>query len=466
MATGRQTLDQIEGALADLRREEASLSSQLTALTDQIGLRRADEADAFGDLARFKLEQSGAAIAERLDRASREARLKIEKRDLAVKELETQRQARTAALAGAERELTAARQELDALEDRIEAISGAVEAALARDPAYAALVEAAELAEDTEEAARKKAEQAEADRAAKGAAYERDPLFMYLWRRGFGTAGYRASGLTRFLDRWVANLIGYQEARPGYALLTEIPLRLRAHADRVSAEADAAAAAVEAAEAKALAAAAGEDIADRAAELRRRLAELEQKVEPLRQELAAIENRAAVFAKGEDDDFRSATEALARSIAAEDLTMLRREALRTPSPEDERMVERAERARADIARLEKEAAALRDRLTTVRTRRDELISITRDFRQRGWHEGATFNAGDVLGSVLGGFIGGMISRGDFWGRIERSHRSGPTWGGGLGGGLGRMGGGSRSGGGGFRTGRGLGGGGFKTGRKF
>jgi hypothetical protein len=83
------------------------------------------------------------------------------------------------------------------------------------------------------EAAEHKAAQAEADLAAKRVPYENDPIFMYLWRRGFGTPRYTSTGLVRTLDRMVARHVGYSDASRNYTMLTELPLRLREHADRL-----------------------------------------------------------------------------------------------------------------------------------------------------------------------------------------------------------------------------------------
>ncbi|HEX2137928.1 MAG TPA: hypothetical protein VHG30_18895 [Microvirga sp.] len=84
--------------------------------------------------------------------------------------------------------------------------------------------------------AEEKAAQAAADRDEKRRPYEADPLFMYLWRRGFGTRDYRASNLVRYLDRKVAHLIGYEAARVNYAMLLELPERLREHVERLKQE--------------------------------------------------------------------------------------------------------------------------------------------------------------------------------------------------------------------------------------
>ena len=96
-------------------------------------------------------------------------------------------------------------------------------------PPTAATAQMLELAEQ-------KAEQAEADLQEKRQPYEADPLFMYLWRAKFGTSEDRAGGIVRYFDRKVAKLIGFDGARRNYAVLLQLPVRLREHADRLRAE--------------------------------------------------------------------------------------------------------------------------------------------------------------------------------------------------------------------------------------
>ena len=86
------------------------------------------------------------------------------------------------------------------------------------------------------DAAERKAAQAEADLEQKRKPYEADPLFMYLWRRGFGTPRYRAAPFVRHFDRKVARLVGFDDARRNYAVLVELPVRLREHAEQLRAE--------------------------------------------------------------------------------------------------------------------------------------------------------------------------------------------------------------------------------------
>ena len=456
--TGRQAMAEIDRGLDALRKEEERLTKELSSVTAKIAEARADETGALGDLARFKLATDADGIGDRLDQASKRAGDLMQQRADTLAKLDADREAKGTELAGLQSNLEALRTELDQVEDRIEELTEEVEAKLAADPAHQELAAAAETAAATAENAAKKAEQAEKDQAEKSVDYQNDMLFMYLWQRGFGTPEYRYRGLTRTLDRWVSNLIGFLEARPSFVLLNEIPVRLRKHAEDVAQTAEAAAQAVAVSANQALADVAGEDLASKADALAVGIATQEEAIEPVEEEVATLDARAAGFAAGEDDLFKQAIEALSRSIAGEDIRALRQEAEQTPSPEDERFVERLARARAVIKEFEPKATDLRKQVSDVSERRQDLLKIARDFRRRGWeHRGHSFDFGDMMV----GFMLGQITRGAFWGGISNSHRGVSVGRGGFsGGGFGGFGGGGFSGGGGF------GGGGFRTGGGF
>lgn len=457
--SGRQALAEIDRGLETLRAEEERATRNLAAITEKVSEARSDEAGALADLARFKLASDGGAVGERLDQASRQAGALMAKRREEAASLEKDRAATGVALTGHQSNLEALRTELEKVEDKIEALSDQVDARLASDAAHVDLVAAAEATAATAEAAAKKADQAETDRAEKSTAYQNDRLFMYLWNREFGTPQYGHGGLTRTLDRWVSNLIGFLEARPSYVLLNEIPDRLLTHADRLADAAVEAGDAIVQSANRTLAELAGEDLAERAVALADGIAAQEEAMAPVEEELATLDARAASFAAGEDDSFKQATEALTRSIAADNIRALQVEAERTPAPEDERFVERLSRARAELDRLTPDARSLREEVAEIAKRREDLLQIARDFRRRGWeHRGHSFQFGDLMT----GFMLGRISRGAFWGGISHSHRGATMGRGGFGGGFG----GGGFGGGGFSGGGGFGGGGFRTGGGF
>ncbi|MDN3719880.1 hypothetical protein QW131_13565 [Roseibium salinum] len=232
MLTGRQTLGTIEQSLEDLRREEAELSKRIERSTRALTDLQERQSEAYRDLARFRLDSDAAGtLNTRLDSAAREARRLLDKRSADYKVLTEQlRQCESERF-----QLQKKRTELDsarnAAETRMDELMEAVDARLEEDAAYLAQRKATQEAEATAEAAATKAGIAEEDRRQKGKAYDADPLFVYLWQRGFGTPDYRRRGLVRSLDRWVAGLIGYHDARANYAMLTGIPERMARHAE-------------------------------------------------------------------------------------------------------------------------------------------------------------------------------------------------------------------------------------------
>ena len=204
---------------------------------------------------------------------------------------------------------------------------------LEADPEWQARTAAVATAEKTAAAAGEKASQAEADRDEKRKPYDADPLFTYLWERGYGTSAYRAGPIARFFDAKVARLVGYDTARPNYHMLNEIPLRLRQHADRLDQAVNEARAALEAYERQGLEAdgivaleadmqAAGE-AHDKA----------EAAIDGIEAKLAALDDQqAALLDPARDASLATALDGLSEAISRETLSALYKEAMATPTP--------------------------------------------------------------------------------------------------------------------------------------
>lgn len=512
MSSGRDVLGAIQRSLSEAQGRTADLDARLgeaQARLVQLDAARARELQA---LARWRVAQLAApeGLVARLVEAERQARALLDRRDAeAVRLQERLTQAGTRATElGAER--ARAQDALEAAADALDAAEAATQARLAADPAFQAAGDRAREAERTAVHADAKATASEAERDEKGRAYRADPLFDYLWRRGFGTPAYRASPLVRTLDRWVARLVRYDDARPNYARLLELPERLRAHATAVGADADAALAALRRLEEEARLADGlpALDDARRAAE--QRLAEVDARIEAHAGERRAALQAYEALVAGEDPHTREAVAFLTSEFGREDLQTLRRAALATPMPEDDAIVarlldlERAREAAATAARELKEVA------TRDRTRASDLEELRRRFTGQGFDRpGTTFADATLIGTLLVQLLQGAVTRDALWRVLEQQRRYAPPrtdpnfgsgsfgrgspWtGSGTGsrpsggfGGTGRAGGGGglpsgggfkpsgggfkpggSVGGGGFRTGGSVGGKGFRTGGKF
>ena len=385
MSSGRQVLGQVQRSLADAQARTADLDARLGEAQGQIVKLDGARARELQALARWRVAQLAApeGLVARLVDAETQARALLDRRDAEATAL----QARLAAAGTAAAELTAERTRaedaLEAAADALDAAEAATQARLGEDPAFVAQREAVRDAERVAVHADEKATASEAELEAKGRAYRDDPLFDYLWRRRYGTPAYRAGPLVRWLDGHVARLVRYVDARPNYARLLDLPVRLRAHADRVGAEADAALAELRRLEEEARAADGIPALTDARARAEARLVEIDGRIEAAATERRATLEAYEALVAGEDPHTLEAVAFLASEFGREDLQALRRAALATPMPEDDAIVarlldlERERSAAASAVRELKEVAA-RDR-----ERATDLEELRRRFTGQG-----------------------------------------------------------------------------------
>lgn len=477
-----RTLDQGIGRL----REDVSAVDR-TVQTSSAAVFRINDAElvAYRRLAELRLEQlTRGDVVKSLAAVSQRVREVLERRESALLEAGRRLEEIERQLEALEAQREAQRRHVEGAAAALDEREGDVQERLEEDADYGVQLERAQQADAVADRAESKTADAEGDRTAKGAPYEADPLFMYLWRRGYGTAAYSANPLARWLDGWVARLCNYERSRPNYWMLQEIPERLRAHAERVRA---AASTEFEKLKARELAAADAGGVTEAKAALDER----ERKLDALDEEIAAAERDAAAlreertaFAAGEDEGMRSAREMVTAELQSAGIEALRRHAAATPTAEDDRLV-------AEILEHEQERERLEAALAEHRTlherhvaRLRELEAVRRQFKQHRYDDlHSVFTNRAFVALAVNEFLRGMIGGNDLWKALRRHQRfrqvhARPTFGtGGFPGrsgswGIPRSGGWNlpRSGGfggGGFRTGGGFGGGGgFKTGGGF
>ena len=126
-----------------------------------------------------------------------------------------------------ERRLVELNESLDECITRREQVMDSIEKRLREDDAFIRLSDRAALAEAALERAEANLSEIDQDSARKLPAYDDSALFRYLYDGGFGTSNYQKRGLTRRIDRWVAKLIDFRDARQGYEFLKHTPNRMR-----------------------------------------------------------------------------------------------------------------------------------------------------------------------------------------------------------------------------------------------
>lgn len=415
MISGQQALGFIERAAGAIRGQENDLDVALQQAASNATRLRAERVEAFKQLASVRLDALNAEqITADLDAAERRA-LDI----VAQAERETARIASERARLEAERDAAAEARharadDLAAALRALEDLQASVEPAVRAQPDWIARNEAMERATTIAAEAAKKARTAEDDLAVKRTPYEADPLFMYLWRNGFGTPRYASGPLVRFIDRKVAGLARFDEARPNYAMLNEIPLRLRAHAERCAQDVEAARQARVDIEVAALRAAGGAQLEAAVETARKAAAQADQALMAAEAALAALDVRRGEFNKTRAEAaYDDAVEILSKADAQESVAELRREARATRTSADDDLVVRIERIDGEIARADEELAQLRRKAAEVAARRAEVERERDSFRRRGWDNpwGQVRNDNmltEVLGQIVKGAIQGAV----------------------------------------------------------
>lgn len=422
--SGPEALRSLEEALRDIRREEDDIAKRLARSAERIAKIQETESRLFRQLAKVRLDPAVQSdLTGRLSLAEKEARASLKKHQQALGEAEQQVQARDAEIAALASERTALAHEAATHEGKLKEIAARVAGDTAKDPAYAAKRDAAEALRGVAEESMRKTLQAETDRDEKGRPYRDDPLFMYLWERSYGTGTYRANNLVTYLDGLVARLVGYPKARPNFAMLNEIPLRLREHAERQQRKAATAMDEVMVLEDAAVDAAGGKPIRTSLAAAETRIAEIDARMVELEDARDAAAEAQLELAQGSDPAFAGAVSTLAESLGRADIQTLLAEARETQSSEDDAIVKQIDDARSRIQEEDDETRERKARPKTLAARRHELEDIQFEFKKQGFdNPRSTFREDDLVGDVLNDFLRGGISAASYWDQWRRSQQ--------------------------------------------
>ena len=272
---------------------------------------RQAEAERYKQLAKLRLGQlvTGEIVAGFAEADHRVGDF-LRQREHALQALQHQLEEVQAKQLQLEAERESQRQRVAEASEQLDRAEAATQKRLQDDRAHQEQLQKARAADAVATQAEAKTAQAEQDRVEKGRPYEAEPLFMYLWKRGYGTADYAANPLVRFFDKHVAKLCHYHDARPNYAMLLEIPARLREHATQRRAAADREFEALTAIER-----AAAEDdgipaLREAVAAAERTIDAIDDRIQEAEQRVRQLMEAKASYAAGEDELFQQALAAL------------------------------------------------------------------------------------------------------------------------------------------------------------
>ncbi|WP_114011702.1 hypothetical protein [Cohaesibacter intestini] len=463
------TLNSIEQAGYGLRDDEDKMTRIVEAASDELASLQTEQSTLFRSLAKVRLDslQQEQAVGG-LDMAERKAMAAAEAQKEQLAALAKQLDQLGGDLQSARDERAAREARVAEMVSSIRDLEAQTESRMAQDVVWQAQDAKAAGAEARMLAAEEKALQSEQDCEEKSKPYLADKLFVYLWQRGYGTSKYAAGGLVRMGDDYVARVVQYEPARQNYFTLTEIPKRLREHADRLKIELEEEEAKLAALERNALEADGIGSKESALTEAEQALKAAEDRILALEDELKArSEERAVLLSDHPDSALSKALSDLAQSLQSQELRTLLHDALDTPTTEDDQIVMRLQTIEKAIVKKQQEVDKARQTAMDIARKRAELERSANDFRREGYNRmGGGFANDQLIGDVIGGILKGALSSRELRDALRSGYRQGPgagrrsrrggfndTLGGTMGGHWGGTFGGSR--GGGFKTGGGF-----------
>jgi hypothetical protein len=420
--SGPDALHSLDEALRDIRREEDEIAKRLARSAELVTKFKETESELFRQLAEVRLDPATQKeLSTQLTQAELKARQMLAQHSSDLSTAENQLKALDSKIAalGTERadQVTAAGKAQAQLKSLAATVSGTVSAS----PDYAAKKQAADQVAAIASESLNKTQQAEADRDEKGQPYRDDPLFMYLWERGYGTKNYRENNLISYLDSLIARMVGFPEARVNFAMLNEIPIRLREHAERQQQLAQAAADEVQAVETAALDAAGGKPMRLAMEKAEARVAEIDAETVKLEDQRDALARQQRQLAQGSSPEFASAINGLAEVLGREDIKTLLAEARATQTGQDDTIVQQIDDQRQRAAEEEADSREQKARLKTLAARRRELEDIQYEFKKQGFdNPRSSFGEDKLVGTLLNDFLRGGITAADYWLRWRQS----------------------------------------------
>ncbi|MDR1826994.1 MAG: hypothetical protein LBR29_01545 [Methylobacteriaceae bacterium] len=463
-------------ASANRKRAEQTVESATRELTDL----QTREAESFKSLAQVRMDViKSTPIVSTLLVAEQETKRKMEAFETLSDRLQKQRAEAEAKLKQLAEQRTKSLEQVEAARKDIKSLRESTRARLEPDPQWHQLFADDDRLVEQVSGAEQKMDDSRRDWDSKSKSYLADDLFMYLWNRGYGTRDYQAGRFTRWGDSFVARTIGYDKARQGFYWLNEIPKRVGDYLANLTQELDAHQIMLETRFHQELEKDGVIPLEKNLEQAVRQRDALQKAIHDQENAMQAIDTQIEQLMSGDHPQGPKAMASdLAVALKREDLRSLYNEAMKSPTPEDERIVETISKLRMRLMDLQKRLPAQTTSLQTLRNREAQLRAARDAMYQYDWSGGSFLNAA-VIQAILDGLITGTRTSRDLESAMRQGYRrtrrrnddwGGGSWGGGLGGGGGGwgggLGGGGGFGGGGFSGGGGFGGGGFRTGGGF
>lgn len=215
------------------------------------------------------------------------------------------------------------------------------------------------------------------EREIKGADYEADALFAYLWKIGFRRPNYRAWPWQRWLDHWVAKICNFDQNFKNYERLVALPTALQNHLARQQIKLETAEQDLHDRELEALKAGGASNLQSSADAIHIQIAQLDERLKHAEQELDQLTSQLLSWRQDQEGPATDALVLIRDALSGLDRHSLQHFTHQTEDPRDDRIVQEISASDSNRDRLQSELNAQHELLAHARSH----LSRLEQFRQ-------------------------------------------------------------------------------------
>jgi hypothetical protein len=299
---------------------------------------------------------------------------------------------------------------------------------LEKDDEFQRLSKEALVAEKELERNERRVGDMQQEAAEKLPSYEKNALFQYLHKRGYGTSGYAKSGLTKRLDGWVARMIDFNRARRGYEFLRVTPELMAQEVGRRRDQFNALMELVEACEDRHSDAVGltsvmreGQELGKARDNLVADMSKQQERMDKQRQELALL-------ASSRNEYYEQAVARMREFLAGLESWRLEHASRATPEPQDDQIVAEVNWISEEVEKTKQHVAELTSEQEIWKRRVYELQDIWLRFRRADYDSARSmFHPDFEIEGIVESFVRGQMSRDDLWSAIRSAQQFAPPW---------------------------------------
>lgn len=379
------------------------------------------------ELARHYLpEMSRPAVEQTMDGVRDELRSVLAKKEAAERALQRDQSAAEAELRDGESALDALTKRLDEKVREREALEGKVAEALKANPDFQKRSELAAKAEADLARDEQRVKDLVGEATRKLPAYDKSRLFRYLYDRGFGTEAYAHRGLTRSLDRWVARLIGFSNARLGYEFLKRTPELVQAEVGRRRGAFEGLMEQVEAIQKERADALGLTAVLEEGNALGKQRDQMVSALEAIRKRMVAIGQNIANLSSEQGQFYREAIARFHRFLEETGSAALEARARLTPEPRDDELVASVKQVEATVKRLAREQSELAEQKKHAVDWASRMQQILQRYRAQNFDSARSYFTDRFdLDASLGALRAGTLDESTFWSALAQNQRFRP-----------------------------------------